>query len=222
MEEYNVKINRIEWITHNVRKFSVEKPKGYSFTPGQATEVAINKEGWKEERRPFTFTALNEEPELEFMIKIYEDHNGVTKQLGMLKKGDELLLHEVWGAIRYKGPGVFLAGGAGITPFVAIFRSLYKTGKIDGSRLIFSNRTSKDIILREEFNKMLGDRFINTLTGEDHKDYDNGRIDQNYLKEKITDFKQHFYVCGPSSFVEDISGFLKQLGSNPDSIVLED
>lgn len=222
MEEHVVKINRIEWITHNVRKFRVEKPKGYSFTPGQATEVSINKEGWKEERRPFTFTALNEEPELEFMIKIYEDHNGVTNQLGMLKKGDKLLLHDVWGAIHYKGPGVFIAGGAGITPFVAILRALYKTGKIDGNRLIFSNRTSKDIILREEFNKMLGNQFINTLTGEDHKDYDNRRIDKNYLKEKITDFKKHFYVCGPPSFVEDISGFLKQLGSNPDSIVLED
>jgi ferredoxin-NADP reductase len=222
MDEYIVKINRIEWITHNVRKFRVEKPKGYSFTPGQATEVAINKEGWKEERRPFTFTALNEEPELEFMIKIYEDHNGVTKQLGKLKKGDELLLHDVWGAIHYKGPGIFLAGGAGITPFIAILRSLYKEGKIDGNCLIFSNRTSQDIILREEFNKMLGDRFINTLTDEDHKDYDNRRIDKDFLKEKITDFKQHFYVCGPPSFVEDISGSLKQLGSNPDSIVLED
>jgi ferredoxin-NADP reductase len=222
MDEYIVKINRIEWITHNVRKFRVEKPKGYSFTPGQATEVAINKEGWKEERRPFTFTALNEEPELEFMIKIYEDHNGVTKQLGKLKKGDELLLHDVWGAIHYKGPGIFLAGGAGITPFIAILRSLYKEGKIDGNRLIFSNRTSQDIILREEFNKMLGDRFINTLTDEDHKDYDKRRIDKDFLKEKITDFKQHFYVCGPPSFVEDISGSLKQLGSNPDSIVLED
>jgi len=222
MDEYIVKINRIEWITHNVRKFRVEKPKGYSFTPGQATEVAINKEGWKEERRPFTFTALNEEPELEFMIKIYGDHNGVTKQLGKLKKGDELLLHDVWGAIHYKGPGIFLAGGAGITPFIAILRSLYKEGKIDGNRLIFSNKTSQDIILREEFNKMLGDRLINTLTDEDHKDYDNRRIDKDFLKEKITDFKQHFYVCGPPSFVEDISWSLKQLGSNPDSIVLED
>ena len=222
MEEYKVKINRTEWVTHNVRRFRVEKPEGYSFTPGQATEVAINREGWKEERRPFTFTALNEDPELEFTIKIYKDHDGVTNQLGNLKTGAELLLHDVWGAIHYKGPGVFIAGGAGVTPFIAILRSLDKQDKIDGNRLIFSNKTSKDIILKNEFSKMLGDRFINTLTGEDHEDYDNRLIDKDYLKEKITDFSQHFYVCGPPSFVDDISEALKQLGANTDSIVFEE
>jgi ferredoxin-NADP reductase len=222
MEEHKVKINRVEWVTHNVRRFRVEKPEGYRFTPGQATEVAIHKEGWKEERRPFTFTSLNEDPELEFTIKIYDNHDGVTNQLGQLKAGDVLLLHDVWGAIHYKGPGVFIAGGAGVTPFIAILRSLDKKGEINGNRLIFSNRTFRDIILREEFQKILGNQFINTLTGEAHKDYDNRRIDKGYLKEKIQDFKQHFYVCGPTSFVEDISEALKQLGALPDSIVFEE
>jgi ferredoxin-NADP reductase len=222
MEEYIVKIKRIEWVTHNVRRFRVEKPGGYAFTAGQATEVAINKEGWKEEKRPFTFTALNEDPELEFTIKIYDDHDGVTHQLGTLKAGDELLIHDVWGAIQYKGPGVFIAGGAGVTPFIAILRSLYKEGKIARNLLIFSNKTTKDIILKNEFSKMLGDRFINTLTDEDHEDYDNRCIDKGYLEEKISDFKQHFYVCGPPSFAEDISEALKQLGANTDLIVFEE
>ncbi len=222
MEEYIVKIKRIEWVTHNVRRFRVEKPGGYAFTAGQATEVAINKEGWKEKQRPFTFTALNEDPELEFTIKIYDDHDGVTHQLGTLKAGDELLIHDVWGAIQYKGPGVFIAGGAGVTPFIAILRSLYKEGKIARNLLIFSNKTSKDIILKNEFSQMLGDRFINTLTDEDHEDYDNRCIDKGYLEEKISDFKQHFYVCGPPSFAEDISEALKQLGANTDSIVFEE
>lgn len=222
MEEYKVKINRIEEVTHNVRRFRVEKPEGYSFKPGQATEVAINREGWKEERRPFTFTSLNEDPELEFTIKIYHDHEGVTNQLGKLKAGDELLIHDVWGAIQYKGPGVFIAGGAGVTPFIAILRSLDKEGKINGNRLIFSNKTAKDIILKDEFRKMLGDLFINTLTNENHSDYDNRLINKAYLEEKISDFKQHFYVCGPPSFVEDISMALEQLGTNTDSIVFEE
>lgn len=222
MEEYQVKIKKTEWVTHNVRRFRVEKPEGYSFTPGQATEVAVNKEGWKEEGHPFTFTSLAKDPELEFTIKIYTDHDGVTNQLGQLNNGDELLLHDVWGAIQYKGPGVFIAGGAGVTPFIAILRSLKDQGKIDDNQLIFSNKTSKDIILKDEFEKMLGKKFINTLTEEDHPDYDNRRIDSEYLKEKITDFKQHFYVCGPPSFVEDISEALEKLGANTDSIVFEE
>jgi ferredoxin-NADP reductase len=127
----------------------------------------------------------------------------------------------VWGTIQYQGPGVFIAGGAGITPFIAILRSLEKEGKLEGNTLIFSNKTSRDIILNEEFERMLGNQFINTLTDEDHPDYDNRRIDKDFLKEKIRDFSRHFYVCGPPSFIEDITAALKELDAKTDSIVLE-
>jgi len=110
---YTVAIKSIKQITHDVKKFTFEKPEGYSFTPGQATEVSINKEGWKDEKRPFTFTSLNVDPNLEFTIKIYEDHDGVTNQIGKLEVGDEFIINDPWGTIQYKGPGVYLAGGAG-------------------------------------------------------------------------------------------------------------
>jgi len=221
MEEYKVKILKTEYVTHNVRRFRVEKPEGYSFIPGQATEVAINKPGLKEELRPFTFTCLNEESELEFTIKIYRDHDGVTNALGKLETGDEIFLHDVWGAINYKGPGIFIAGGAGVTPFIAIFRQLYKDDKVNGNRLIFSNKTEKDIILKDEFEKMLGKNFYNVITGEKSSKYDNGRIDENFIKKHIKDFNQNFYICGPDKFVSDISSILKKLGAETDSVVIE-
>ena len=68
-----VKILDLLSLTHDVKQFKVEKPEGYSFIPGQATEVAINKEGWKQEKRPFTFTSLPEDDHLEFVIKSYRD-----------------------------------------------------------------------------------------------------------------------------------------------------
>lgn len=42
MEEHIVKILNIDKVTHNVKRFQVEKPEGYTFNPGQATEVSIN------------------------------------------------------------------------------------------------------------------------------------------------------------------------------------
>jgi predicted ferric reductase len=44
------------------------------------------------------------------------------KRIRKLKHGDELIIRDVWGAIEYKGEGVFIAGGAGVTPFIAILR----------------------------------------------------------------------------------------------------
>jgi ferredoxin-NADP reductase len=220
-EEHIVKILDTEFVTHNVRRFKVSKPDSYKYKPGQATDVVINLPEWKEERRPFTFTSLNEWDHLEFTIKIYDDHNGVTNKLGTLHAGDELILHDIWGAIHYKGEGTFIAGGAGVTPFIAIFRQLQKDGKIGNNKLIFSNRTSKDIILKDEFEKMLGANFINTLTDEKSEKYDNRRINESYLQEKIKDFSQYFYICGPDAMIESIKAELLNIGANENKIVIE-
>jgi len=221
MEEHFVKIISTQNVTHNVRRFTLTKPESYQFKPGQATDIVINLPAWKKERRPFTFTSLNDWDHLEFIIKIYSDHDGVTNQLGKLKAGDELILHDVFGAINYKGEGVFIAGGAGVTPFIAIFRQLQKDGKLGNNKLIFSNRNSKDIILKDEFEKMLGDNFINTLTDEKTEKYDNRKIDANYLKEKIKNFSQYFYICGPDAMIESIGKDLQQLGVDKVKIVIE-
>ena len=213
MEEHVVKIISVEPVTHNVKHFRLEKPAGYQFIPGQATEVAINKPKWTNERRPFTFTSLNDWDYLEFTIKIYSDHDGVTNQLGQLRAGDELLLHDVWGAIQYKGEGTFIAGGAGVTPFIAIFRQLQKDKAIGNNKLIFSNKTHRDIILKDEFTAMLGDNFINTLTQEQYMGYDHHKIDDEYLKEKISDFSQQFYICGPDAMVKEMQAILERLGA---------
>jgi ferredoxin-NADP reductase len=214
MEEHIVKILSVGFVTHDVRRFKLEKPAGYKFDPGQATEVAINKPGWENERRPFTFTSLNDWDHLEFTIKIYPERKGVTEQLGKLNAGDELLLHDVWGAITYKGEGCFIAGGAGITPFIAIFRQLEKDHQLGNNKLIFSNKTVRDIIMKDEFDAMLGKNFINTITDEETTGYDHHFIDEEYLKEKIADFTQQFYVCGPDPMVRAMQTILGKLGAN--------
>lgn len=53
-----VKVKSVKNVTHDVLKIVIEKPPQYSFSPGQATEIAIKKIGWQKELRPFTFTSL--------------------------------------------------------------------------------------------------------------------------------------------------------------------
>jgi ferredoxin-NADP reductase len=221
MEDHIVKIISVEPVTHDVIRFKVEKPEGYIFVSGQATDMSINTPELKKEKRPFTFTSLNDDKDLEFTIKIYDSHNGVTKELGKLKQGDELIIGDVWGAIEYKGEGVFIAGGAGVTPFIAILRQLQAENKIANNKLIFTNKTEKDIILKKEFKEMLGENFITTLTDEKKEGYENNRIDYTFLKEKIDNFKQHFYVCGPPELVTAISEALTQLGAKTDAVIFE-
>jgi ferredoxin-NADP reductase len=220
MEEI-VKLLSIRNVTHDVRAYQIVKPDNYHFEPGQATDVSINTPKWKDEKRPFTFTALNEWPYLEFTIKSYKDHDGVTNALYQLQPGDELIIRDVWGAISYKGEGYFIAGGAGITPFIAILRQLHKEKKINGNHLFFSNKTSADIILKEELDEILGPNAHYIVTREDNPTYKKGPINKDFLVREITDFSRPFYICGPDKMVADINQVLTELGASPDTIVFE-
>ncbi len=219
--DHIIKILETENVTHDVRRYKCEKPAGYHFVPGQATEVSINKPAWKDEKRPFTFTCLPDVPYLEFTIKSYTDHAGVTNELYKLQKNDELIIGDSWGAIEYKGPGYFLAGGAGITPFIAILRKLAQDNKIQGNKLFFYNKTTNDIILKDELTNILGESAIYIVTAEKTDQYYSGYIDEEYLKKNITDLNKHFYVCGPPAMVESISTILNKLGAKADSVVFE-
>jgi predicted ferric reductase len=71
MKQHIVKIQSVDKLTHDVLKIVTEKPKKYDFVPGEATEISINKNGWKNQKSPYTFTCLPEDNYLEFIIKIY-------------------------------------------------------------------------------------------------------------------------------------------------------
>lgn len=218
---HRVRILEAEYVTHNVRRFRVERPSGYAFVPGQATDVSIDRDGWRDEKRPFTFTGLRQWPDLEFTIKIYSDHDGVTDRLGTLRKGDALLIEDPWGTIEYKGRGTFIAGGAGITPFIAILRDLADRKEVSGSRLIFSNRTEADIIMRRMWEEMPGLEHLFVVTREKDGRFPAGPVDADFLRRNVADFTRHFYVCGPDRMVADVNAALKALGANPESLVFE-
>ncbi|WP_276132073.1 FAD-binding oxidoreductase [Polluticoccus soli] len=219
--KFIVPIIALTEVTHNVRCIRIKKPEGYNFVPGQATEVSVNKPGWEKEKRPFTFTCLNEDPYLEFTIKCYTDHDGVTNQVRHLEIGDELIIRDAWGAIEYKGEGYFIAGGAGITPFIAILRRLHVDNKIAGNKLFFSNKTDQDIIYAHELHEMLGDNAIYTVTDGNDANHLHERIDSTFLEKRVDDFSKHFYVCGPDPMIAAIREILEGHGASPDAVVFE-
>jgi propane monooxygenase reductase component len=208
-------------VTRNVRHYRLERPGGYGFSPGQATEVSIDRDGWRDKKRPFTFTCLPDAEALEFTIKSYCDHHGVTNELWSLGAGDHLILRDVWGTIQYKGKGTFIAGGAGVTPFIAILRHLNATGKVAGNRLIVSNRTEKDIILRDEFEAMQGLEVLWTVTDDPKSSLLQERIDAGFLKRHLPDLEQNFYLCGPDPMVRDLRTLLDDAGADVANVTWE-
>ena len=221
MSNYKVKVLKTDMVTHNVKRFEVQRPMGYNFISGQATDVSLNKYGMEKELRPFTFTSICDSDYLEFMIKIYSGHDGVTKKLGDVEAGDELILHDVFGTITYHGPGLFIAGGTGITPFISIFRDLKSKGTLEGNKLIFVNRTNADVILKEELEEMLSENFIKVVETSSDPSLTPGALNRELLETYVDDKNQFYYVCGPDSFTLAMVEHLVELGVDKRQIIIE-
>jgi ferredoxin-NADP reductase len=219
--QYTSSLLMTEFVTHDVKRFIIERPEGLSYTPGQGVELAIKHPDWENEGRPFTPTSLKNDRVLEFIIKAYPQHKGVTEQLHKLESGEPVTISDSFGTISYKGPGTFIAGGAGVTPFIAILRDLAQQGNLAGHSLLFSNKTPDDIICEKEFRHYLGNRFVPICTDKNFAGYEHHMIDKAYLEETIKDFSQHFYVCGPPAFIDSVNEALKELGASPDALVFE-
>ena len=221
MKNHIINVESIEKVTSDVLKIICNKPPEFSFIPGQATEIVINKVGWENKKRPFTFTSLPSDNYLEFTIKTYPKHKGLTNELLQLDVNDELIMNDVFGAIKYQGEGVFIAGGAGVTPFISILRDLKSKNEIGNNKLIFANKTKQDIINADEFKSLLGANFINILSEEKSSHFAFGKISERFLKNHLSNSQKNIYLCGPPPMMEDVEAQIKKISANLFTIVKE-
>jgi ferredoxin-NADP reductase len=222
MDYQSVKIKSIVHISHDVLQIVTDKPRNIVFIPGQAVDISINKSGWENENRPFSFTSLPQDEILQFTIKTYPSHKGVTNEFLSLKKDDELILHDIFGTIAYKGEGLFIAGGTGVTPFISIFRFLKSKNEVGNNKLIFANKTKEDIILRHEFEELLGKNFINILSEEETGEYLHGFITEDLIRDNLTDLNKKIYLCAPPRMMILVKKILSDLGIDSKLIILEE
>ena len=90
--------------------------------------------------------------------------------------------------------------------------------------LLFSNKTPKDIIFREELKRLNSNGFkiINTVTRHNGNDWNGeiGRINADMIK-KYCDLDSVFYICGLPEMVDDVRKELEILGVDKSRIKFE-
>ncbi len=221
MKPHLIKIKSLKLITPDVLHIVTDKPAKFSYVPGQAVELSINKPGWQTDRRSFYFISIPETSNLEFCIKTYPEHNGVTNEMLKLIVGDELIVYEEFGDISYRGEGLFIAEGVGIAPFLSIFRNLNSRHLIGNNQLIYVNKTKADIILETELNNILDGNYTNLLSEEQNAAYAHGHITESFLKHFLNGKPKYVYVCGSAKMITAVEKILSALHISKDFIVKE-
>jgi len=211
----SVKILKMDWLTANVLCLTLEKPPFYSFDIGQAVEVTLDLPRFYGDLAPFTLTSLISDDYLELIIKVYPAHKGITLAISNLREGDKLIIGDPWDSYSNLGPGIFIAGGTGITSFVSFLRQLKGAQNLSETRLFFVNKTEQEIFLSEELRQILGQNYVNVLTRENKENFLSGHVDLDFLRKHIPDIHRSFYICGPGGFSEQIKYQLVTMGADP-------
>jgi len=134
----------------------------------------------------------------------------------------------VWRAEQNE-PIQLIAGGSGIVPLRAMIRSRISAGGTAPFRLLYSVREPGAVFYRDEVqalsNKDNAVTVTYAYTRATPKDWPRppGRIDAALITSATwsSNLGPTSYVCGPTSFVERVAGFLASLGNSPGKIRTE-
>lgn len=203
-----------EKITHDVMQFSIQKPTGFSFVPGQAVDLSIGLVGYELEVAPFTIISLEEDLYLEFIIKIRPERNSLTYRLSMLKLGGVVQISRPWDTFQYKGSGCFIAAGTGIVPFMPILAGINGEDPKDkeGHQVLYAGRSREDILFEHKLRLWFGSNFTTVLSRPETKSIFPKKVDFELLRTRVQNKDRQFYICGPKSFEFDTMTHLLELG----------
>jgi propane monooxygenase reductase subunit len=211
-------------VTHDMRHLVLRliEPREVKFFPGQYVDISVP---GSEEVRSFSManTSSREDGRLEFVIKVYPD--GLFSQFldSELKVGDRVNLTGPYGMFTLREGHdtdlVFVGGGAGMAPILALLRSMAERGITRKATYYYGARRKRDLCfedeLRELERKLENFRYVPALSEPDESEDWDGEVGMitDVVKKHESDLKAaHAYVCGPPPMVEAAMPLLSQLG----------
>jgi len=247
------KLKKVEPYNHNTSRFIFELSDGEASLLPVASCVVVRSsdpEALKDPKgkpiiRPYTpISPSDKEGELVFLIKKYDNGNA-SKYIHSMKPGESLSIKGPFPKFDFKinefDEVALIGGGSGITPLYQILtRALSDKANKTKFKLLFSNVTEADILLREEFDalkKKHPDTFdvVYVLGKPDSKwQGPSGFINADLVKKHVAPAslkeKVKIFVCGPPGQVAAVAGkkdggkqgeaggILKELGYTADQI----
>ena len=225
------KIDRAGKDVHTVELIPGEG-KMFPYAPGQFAFVTFFSEGLPVERHHWTLSSSPTRPKsCMFTIKCSGDF---TSLIGRLKTGDQAAVDGPYGLFSHLAHRlsadtelVMVAGGIGITPMLSMLRYMADTDDRRKVILIWSNRTEKHILCREELERIKGKHpelaIHHVLTREEGFQGQTGRLTLRTLKELLAGCSRGaaVFVCGPPPMMADVCRNMRRLGFKKSHIYRE-
>ncbi len=214
------KVLEISSLSEKIRLFRIQKPEGFSFSPGQFAILSIEGVAGKEgalAKRSYSIASSPYEAHLEFCIV---KAGFFSSAMHGLKEGDFVNVQGPFGAFILNKPlpsgTIFVAGGSGISPLISMIRSMDKEDCFPaGFRLFYGFRHPSEYVFREELESLHGQGKINLVASIDKPAGEwNGEV--GFVSEVLGRHsgieKSDAYLCGPPQMTSATIKVLLSLG----------
>jgi ferredoxin-NADP reductase len=215
-------VTRIEQETPHVKTFRIEVPMWMPHLPGQHYDVRLTApDGYRAQRSYSIASSPLDEGQVELTIDRLEDGEVSPYFHDVLVEGDQVEVrgpfasYFVW---RGESPVLLVGGGSGVVPLMAILRHRRRTMPDLPMALVYSVRSTEDVIFAGE----LGEEAILTFTRRPPESWKGhtGHIDAAMIAVAGIESGTVF-VCGTNEFVEAGVELVLEAGFDPRQVRTE-
>jgi NAD(P)H-flavin reductase/ferredoxin/fatty-acid desaturase len=209
-----------ERLTHDITRLTVQLEQPIPYKAGQFANLTID--GLPGVVRSYSFAApSHREGRVSFMIRkvpggkfssLVNDEDVVGRTVHVdgpegdfyLRAGDAPLL--------------FVAGGSGLAPILAILREAITAGVARPATLLFGARTRDDLYALEEIQEIADEwrgefRFVPVLSeADDDADWEGERGLVTEQIPQLLEERAHAYLCGPPAMIDNAIGLMMAHG----------
>ena len=200
---------------------------------GQHVDVRLTAEDGYQAQRAYSIASAPEQDELELTVELVDDGEVSHYLVEELRAGDSFELrgpiggHFTW-SVADGGPLLLLAGGSGLVPLMSMLRHRAAHGSDVPARLLASVRAPEDRLYGDELAALAprdGLHVAWTYTRAAPPGWTGWerRVDAAMLAELGPDAAERplVFVCGPTSFVENVAALLVDAGHDAGAIHTE-
>ncbi len=228
LQTKEMRVQTLERLTHDIHRLVLSGEK-LEYKPGQYVDIKIPD---SDEVRSFSMANLPGD-QLELMIKVYPDGKFSSLLTGDgIKEGQELEVTGPYGVFTLRKnsdrPLLFIGGGAGMAPILALLRSLAEQGSTRPAVYYYGARGPRDLFHQDELaeleQRLAKFRFVPALSECDEDEEWSG--EQGLITDVVERCEEELgevdaYLCGPPPMVDAAIALLEAKGV-PESRVYHD
>lgn len=223
-QTYTLELISKREVAHQTMEFRFEKPEGFVYKAGQSMRFRMP---GTDEERTFSILTAPHEDDLAFAMRIRGSE--FKKAIKRFEPGDTISASGPRGKFGLSddenrppacaGRQLWVAGGIGITIFLAMLKEMKHRGLTHPVTLLYSNRNQEDIAYKDELDALAGDmphvRIVYVLTKEKppHWEGETERINARLIKKYINDVSSaDYYVAATPEMVERMHDLFLDMG----------